>query len=715
MDNEEDKNVIVELNNDIEDTLFDEDLKKIKESTNELVIKNEVNNKNKKGKEKKVKKEKVKKEFFYKRLSKKGKIIFIVSISLIVLIITGLLLYFLVFNKPKKKTDVVVKSTNYMYKNGTLIFYDKASKEIGRYECNVKKVKECKLADFTKEDDFDAPKMVNLDNEELILESQIYNNMYVFVQDGEEINLYDLKSNKNLGEYKLIKESKNPLKYIVAKDMNDKYGIINISTTAVETILPFEYSYLGISDNDKVFVAKEENESYLVDKDKKELSKKVPGEIRKFSEKYISLYKDNKYYLYNYEGNDALKFASAFIDFYEDFVFIVSEGKLTAYSSELVLLNQKGIALNSIYYNPLNRVNENGENVETLKAFEFTYENGIIKVKLFDQSTKEINVYEALVNKRYNYVNYSDGFLYFYKDLDKKELLGKYECTNKNKLLSEAGDFTNCFVAKESGILNKDNNGFSPIISNRYVFIYDNQTGSTITNINLYDFVKGQISVKYQAVDTGYGSENITHIESTDKNVVAKNMSDYYGMITINKDGPHKILSFGETINNKLDGTKSISRFDKDYYLVKRVTYNYLYTLDGVEVVKSQFDIISKTGKYLVVYDSKNKEYLLYSLDKGKIISDTSKKFNLLELYNDFYLGTYVNKLYLYKYSDTTAYPMLGIDLPTNYKELKVDTENKKIIITDIGNQKTTYLYTVSDTMITIQKEEGGEGEGGSE
>ncbi|NMA51001.1 MAG: hypothetical protein GX951_04045 [Mollicutes bacterium] len=708
MDNEEDKNVIVELNNDIEDTLFDEDIAKIKESTNELVIGNDTN---KKGKKNKKNKEKVKKDCFYKKLSKKGKIIFWISISLITLIIIGLLLYFFVIRKNKiKKLDVIVKTSNYSYVNGKLIFYDGPNNEIGRYECNVKKAKKCYLAKFTSEDTFDAPKVVDLDNKEIELSSEIYNNMFVFIQDGDVINLYDLKSNKILGKYNLIKLSKNPLKYVIAKDIEDKYGIIDISTSTMKIVLPFNYSYLGISDNDEVFVVKEGETSFLVNQEGVELSSKTDGEIRKFTDKYISLY-NNKYNLYDYSGNDMLKLTFDYIDFYTDFVITITEGKLTVYDNNLVKLNERGILLNSMYYNPLNRINEKGEVVETLKAYEFSFENGVLKVKLSDKNTKEINVYEALVNKKYNYVNYSDGILYFYKDLEKTELLGKYTCTNKNKIFDANSEYTNCFIAKESSILNQNNSGYAPIISNRYALIYDCQTGSSLINISLYDFVKTEVLIKYQAVDTGYGSSNITHIQNTDKNITAQNMSNNYGMITIKENGPKKIINFGETINNKLDGTKSISRFDNDYYLVKRTTYNYLYTLEGIEVVQSQFDIISKNGKYLIVYDAKNKEYLLYDIDKGKITSDPNKKFSSLKLYNDFYLGIENNKLYLYKYNNTTAYPSLGIDLPLNYKEYKVDVENKKITIIDVGGQETIYTYIIDANSIIIKKEDGGAGE----
>ena len=62
-------NVIVEINKNVEDTLYDED--KVSIEDDEMVV----------TKEKKKKPQKNKKKFYFKNLTKKQKIIFIVSIS----------------------------------------------------------------------------------------------------------------------------------------------------------------------------------------------------------------------------------------------------------------------------------------------------------------------------------------------------------------------------------------------------------------------------------------------------------------------------------------------------------------------------------------------------------------------------------------------------------------------------------------------------------
>ena len=82
-------NVIVELNKNVEDTLYDED--KVSIEDDEMVV----------TKEKKKKPQKNKKKFSFKNLTKKQKIIFIVSISLIILVIAFILVYFFVIKKDK--------------------------------------------------------------------------------------------------------------------------------------------------------------------------------------------------------------------------------------------------------------------------------------------------------------------------------------------------------------------------------------------------------------------------------------------------------------------------------------------------------------------------------------------------------------------------------------------------------------------------------------
>ena len=78
-------NVIVELNKNVEDTLYDED--KVSIEDDEMVV----------TKETKKKPQKNKKKCSFKNLTKKQKIIFIVSISLIILVIAFIFIFIFTF------------------------------------------------------------------------------------------------------------------------------------------------------------------------------------------------------------------------------------------------------------------------------------------------------------------------------------------------------------------------------------------------------------------------------------------------------------------------------------------------------------------------------------------------------------------------------------------------------------------------------------------
>ena len=231
-------NVIVEINKNVEDTLYDED--KVSIDDDEMVV----------TKEKKKKPQKNKKKFSFKNLTKKQKIIFIVSICLIVLVIAFILIYFLVIKKDKKDLDnkvtpVIVEKDNYIYNNGTLKFLDKDDKTIGEYDCENKDENKCFVAYLTNENNTDLP--IYLDEKESPLQrrSQIYNNKYVFVQDGETINLYNFVDKKKEGSYKTIKVGSTKENIVAYTDEKDKYGVISINDK-VNELVKAKYDYIDI-------------------------------------------------------------------------------------------------------------------------------------------------------------------------------------------------------------------------------------------------------------------------------------------------------------------------------------------------------------------------------------------------------------------------------------------------------------------------------------
>ena len=136
-----------------------------------------------------------------KDLSKKQKITLIVIGILVLLMIIGIVLFF-VLNKDEEEIKpqevVIVEKDNYRYENGKLIFLDSNEEEIGSYECADKDLEKCYVAKINLENDtFDRVKSVYENGEELEKNSKIYYDNYVFVYDEEKITLYSIDTKEN--------------------------------------------------------------------------------------------------------------------------------------------------------------------------------------------------------------------------------------------------------------------------------------------------------------------------------------------------------------------------------------------------------------------------------------------------------------------------------------------------------------------------------------
>ena len=661
-------NVIVEINKNVEDTLYDED--KVSIEDDEMVI----------TKEKKKKPQKNKKKFSFKNLTKKQKIIFIVSISLIVLVIAFILVYFLVIKKDKKLDDnkekpVIVEKDNYIYNNGTLKFLDKDDKTIGDYVCENKDENKCYVAYLTSENKTDLP--VYLDEKESPLQrrSQIYNNKYVFVQDGDIINLYNITDKKKESSYKTIKVGSTKESIVAFTDEKDKYGVLSINDE-IKELAKAKYDYIDIYNSDDTFIAKEGSSYYLI-KDDNKVSKDFSNEISAFNDKFIV--SDNT--LYDLNGNKVINKEYEYIMLDKDFVFGVNSRKMTIYDNSLNKLNEEEIKLKSLDYKTSYIFDEKNSLKETKKPFEFTYSNGKITVT-YDDKEKTINVYEGLFNSKLDFVNYFDGKLYFYSDEDKENLIGKYTCKNKNDVTSKTTELTNCFVAKESKIVN-ETSGYIPIFNSSYVFISDNSI------VVLYDLKNSKNLSEYKAVDTGIGAEKVTHVSALNSLVYCQNTSDGFGAITFGSNGPSGVIAFTDTKSDDPSGKTLNISFMKDLLLVKREKKNFLYDKIGNEIASSSFDIVDYVSSYMLVKNNDN--YLVYSL-KGNILSEEGKYIKLYDNY--FALVKKDNSLNIYTYKDAKK----GI------LDVNIQIKGNDASAFEISEDEKNYIVKVNSNNYTFDK-----------
>ena len=270
-----------------------------------------------------------------------------------------------------------------------LKFLDKDDKTIGDYECENKDENKCYVAYLTSENKTDLP--VYLDEKESPLQrrSQIYNNKYVFVQDGDIINLYNMIDKKKESSYKTIKVGSTKEGIVAFTDEKDKYGVLSISDE-IKELAKAKYDYIDIYNSDNTFIAKEGSSYYLI-KDDNKISKDFSNEISAFNDKF--LVSDNV--LYDLNGNKVINKEYDTILLDKDFVFGINSRKMTIYDNNLNKLNEEEIKLKSLDYKTSYIFDEKKamRPIKFIEKFcrqskgEWAGKN--IKLKLFQQITKD--------------------------------------------------------------------------------------------------------------------------------------------------------------------------------------------------------------------------------------------------------------------------------------------------------------------------------------
>lgn len=690
LDNDDKQNVIIEINKSVEDTLYDED--QIVSEENTLIVK--------KDKKKKNKVNKNKKKFSWKNLTKKEKTIYILVISVILLIIIFVIIYFKFIKKPNKintpvKEEIIIEKDNYIYNNGILEFLDKDDKILGKYECENKDEEKCFVAYYSNDNISDLPKYVDQSGKQINRLSQIYNNNFVFVQDGNYISLYDIAKKEKKGTYETIKNGETSNNLVVFKDDKGKYGLLEILENNYNILIDAKFDYLEIYNSPDKFIASDDEGNFLVDKNGLVLTSYFKGNIKSFNGRFIVTY-DTDYYIYDYNANKVLPDSYDNIKLDEEFVFTINNRKMIIYDNKLNKLNESAIKIQDNNFDINYIFDDKNILKETEKPFEYELKGSSLIIDVDGKETK-INVYEGVINTKYDYINYYDGVLYIYSDIDKISLIGSYKCKNKNTITSKNDEYYNCMIAKENNILsNNENIGYIPIINGNYVYIKDSKDDQN--NIVLYDLTSLKTLSEYNEVETGISAEKITHVTSINSLIFAENTSGGYGAITFSTNGPVGVIAFNDTkgSDNYEPSGKTLSiSYLKDYIYVKREKRNFLYDKIGNEIATSIFEIVDYLGNYMTIKD--NNKYLVYSL-KGQIISNEGKYISLKDNY--FVLVTNDNKLNIYSYIDGKK-KLLNTDLLISSENIENsfeinETDNNYIITIINKNEKKNYLFDKS-------------------
>ena len=596
-------------------------------------------------------------------LSTKTKAIIIIVSVIISLVIICLFLYIYMQkneNKTNNQKQVVVAKDNYRYEDGVLYFVVN-SKDIGSYKCKNKDEKLCYVAYENNDDEFDVT-YIKKDK----LRSKIIKNKYVFIFDNEKeednnIILYNIKSSKDIGVYTSIKTYDKLDNIVFAKNLDEKYGVLDFSEGVNKIKIEFDYNYLGIVTEDKdineeVIVANQTDGYSLIDYEGKTLSKKLNGAINNYNKKYIKTMDATKAYnIYDYEGKkivDGYKDSYKYIDLLDDYYLAVDkDNKLKIYDYENNKYLEDGIALYNDNY--VKKIIKNGSIETNDFAYEYVLDNTYLTLKVktdTDIEEHKINLLDGLLSKGLKYINYFNGTLYFYKEENKENLINSYKCNKPNQLTKDNMKLETCFLASDTIENDNDINDSTtaasvvPIINQRYVFIKDDNI------INLVDLIDEKIIGTYLSINS---SSNNTQTEAYNLDVVeqyvfAKNKNNKYGLLKLTKNGATSVYNF------EYDKLQRMNKYilankDKKYYLLdyngNRITYEYtsairnymaeyvklftkdkyyVYDFDGNIVIDKGYNYIELYDTYVALVDENNK-LMLVDYKGNKIINDTIK------------------------------------------------------------------------------------------
>lgn len=709
-------------NDELENTSKIETLEDIFKETEEEIIREEEpkenNINNSKKRFKKVRN-------WWSNFSKNQKIaLIVIAILLLLVIVLGI---FALLNKHEEEKpvlespveDVIVEQENYRYLNGKLVFLNDKDEEIGTYECENAREDLCFVSYYSTEDNFDEAKKVYEDETLVVERTSIINDRFVFINDNKEnndsIKIYDIKENKIVEEnYRLVKKADLEGKSFILKNNTSNYGVITFTEEGLAKTISFTYDYLGFaSKTPDRFISIQNKRNIVVNASGKNLSKNISGEVKDLNEKYIkTINENNRYSIYDYNGKEI--FADYdYIELYSEYVALVNNDKVELKFYDGSKIHEKEINLYNKNYVKVNVYDENKKLKETKESFYINENGNTINVEVIKDNnirTTSLNKLEALVSKNTKYINYFDGKLYIYHDIEKTNLIGTYNCNNKNNLNEETTELVNCFVAKDTVFENNDIeaagiNSIIPIFNERYIFLNDNPDLVNDSNktIVLYDMQKNNTISKYNAVNTySYtGLNEISFKSISNLQVVAKNKSEKFGVIKLESDSVIAHIPFKYTALEKIG----------EYYSADDGNGNILLSINNTTPL-FQNPIVGKIRNYNDDYVTvlKDNLYYVFSHDGNKI---NENGYTYIALYSNFFAAVDENnKLSLHLYDnplENFLEPEVKLNLNNYYGKgmvaFKINVSGLSYTI-EVGTNANTYEIAATGT---IPREETGE------
>ncbi len=629
-----------------------------------------------------MKKEKKSLKELIKNLTKKQKII-ITIIALIMLLGIGASIFYFVKKTKKEpitKEEIVIELDNYIYKNGDLLFLNSSSDEIGKYKCKNKDETKCYVAYYGLEDEsLNTTKYIYEDKTPILNRSEIFDEKYVFIFDNldkEEIKLYDMKAKKTVSTFNYIKKGRE--KEVIVENEEGLVGAYLFNESGFTEKIPFIYKTLSLFNDSYIFDTGSKNG--IIDNANKIVTDKINNKIVDFNKEFIVTKNNDVYVLNNYEGEEDDTIYD-YIKLSDDLIFLVNNNRLTIRDIYFSKVNEEKLILGNKYYNHVYIFEqENKTKIKEEKAFSFEQNEKVLLVKVGDKEY-DFNLYEPLLNRNFEFVNYLSGNLYIYKDEEKENLLYTYKCNNKNDITKTSTSFENCFLGKEKVLIKRmlegGSGGYLPVYNENYAFINDSVPLSLNQNIYLIDFKTNKKVGPYYNVDAGfYRSDKIYMVESNYTIIMAENNKKKFGIFKIDKNSLTSVLKFENSSIRYLDNNLLAKKDDNKYYL---------YNESGTELATSNNEIEAYLNDYIIVKDSNNK----YRVDSklGSIVSSSFKYIILGSKY--FAVLKDDNTIGLYKYTEPNKNVFADLVDPIKIEKtndiknsfMVVDSPNFKLII----------------------------------
>ncbi len=547
---------------------------------------------------------------------------------------------------PKQEEQMVIEDNapvmfdNYYYKGGSLYFLGEGGKEIGSYDCDNKSEKLCSVAVNNYRDVLDVPMVESEDGEKLTEYVGIVDEDFVFVNDSAEgsapnIVLYSIKNKEKIGTYGDVKAYDGG--YYAVSDSNGKYGLLQITKEA-KTIIKHQYEYLGMIDGENYLIAKEKKGFIVIDKKDKGISSHINAtEVKYYNSNYVVTKDNGLYNVYNFKAQQVAT-GYSFATVKNKYMFLITDKEMIVKDKDGNKFNEDPITLINGDYVKTYVLDQDGGLVKTKRSFETEVKGNDINIAVYNMEYEEpqyktLSILEGNLNKSYDFVNYFDGTLYFYKDAKKTELIGSYTCNNKNELTAKSTEYSKCFLAKDTIYSDNDlttdavkkRKTTVPIFNKKYVFIKDE-------NVVLYDIDARTIKSTYLSVNTNSIANDYKVVERTGSaKIVAVNRKGKYGVIKIDGTNVNALYKFNY---NKIE-------YLGNYLIGQDANNKWLMFENGQEegIFPGKIMGYSKDLKYFKIKE--DNDYKVYSAT-GELAVETGYAY--AELYEGFYAGVNTNK-----------------------------------------------------------------------